>query len=138
MKLEVKGLTFQDWLRGFPPPIVAALTLPLFIALKLAHVTDWSWGWVLSPLWIPVLLVLVIVALGAAAFTLVRWFLMARAWVRFRQTMLPELALADPSILTRIEAERPANPTPENAAAAPGELGEPGNQLAPREGCPLG
>ena len=24
----------------------------VFIVLKLCHVIDWSWGWVLSPLWI--------------------------------------------------------------------------------------
>lgn len=30
----------------------------LFIALKLTHVIDWSWFWVLSPLVIPVVLVI--------------------------------------------------------------------------------
>jgi len=25
-----------------------------FIVLKLTHVIDWSWWWVLSPLWIPI------------------------------------------------------------------------------------
>lgn len=28
----------------------------LFIGLKLGNVIDWSWWWVLSPLWIPVAL----------------------------------------------------------------------------------
>lgn len=28
-----------------------ALTI-LFVGLKLGHVIDWSWWWVLSPLWI--------------------------------------------------------------------------------------
>ena len=32
----------------------------LFIALKLLKVIDWSWVWVLSPLWIPFLVWLVI------------------------------------------------------------------------------
>lgn len=44
-----------------------ALTL-LFIGLKLGHVIDWSWWWVLSPLWIGAAVVgviLVIVLLGA-------------------------------------------------------------------------
>lgn len=27
-----------------------------FIVLKLCHVIDWSWVWVLAPLWIPVVL----------------------------------------------------------------------------------
>ena len=28
----------------------------LFIALKLCHVIDWSWWWVLAPIWIPLVL----------------------------------------------------------------------------------
>ena len=31
-----------------------------FIALKLTGYIDWSWWWVLSPLWIPVVIVLAI------------------------------------------------------------------------------
>jgi hypothetical protein len=41
-----------------------ALTI-LFIGLKLTHFIDWSWLWVLSPLWIGVALVI-----GIAGFTL--------------------------------------------------------------------
>lgn len=37
---------------------VGLLTI-LFIALRLCHVIEWSWGWVLSPLWISALLVVV-------------------------------------------------------------------------------
>jgi len=50
-----------------------ALTI-LFVALKLTHVVDWSWPWVLSPLWlsallfIAVLLVIVVVAVIAHLF----------------------------------------------------------------------
>lgn len=33
----------------------------LFIGLKLTHVIDWSWWWVLSPIWISILLVIVVV-----------------------------------------------------------------------------
>ncbi len=40
---------------------VGLLTI-LFIGLKLTGIIKWSWGWVLSPLWISVLLVLVIAA----------------------------------------------------------------------------
>lgn len=36
-----------------------ALTL-IFITLKLTHVIDWSWAWVLAPMWIPLALVAVI------------------------------------------------------------------------------
>lgn len=32
---------------------LAELLTLLFIALKLTRVVDWSWWWVLSPLWIP-------------------------------------------------------------------------------------
>jgi len=38
---------------------VSGLTL-LFIALKLTGYITWSWWWVLSPLWLSVLLVLVV------------------------------------------------------------------------------
>jgi len=37
-----------------------ALTI-VFIALKLTGYIDWSWVWVLSPIWIPFSLVLVII-----------------------------------------------------------------------------
>ena len=32
----------------------------VFIVLKLTHVINWSWLWVLSPLWIGVILVILI------------------------------------------------------------------------------
>lgn len=38
---------------------VGALQI-LFIALKLLKVIDWSWLWVLSPIWISVLLTLIL------------------------------------------------------------------------------
>jgi hypothetical protein len=107
MKVQVERQTWRDQLRGFPPRIATTLALPLFIALKLAHVTDWSWWWVFSPVWIPALIVFIIVALVAAGFVLVKWYLMTRARARFRR--LPEFAFADPVILSRIEAEHPAN-----------------------------
>ena len=47
----------------------AGLLTILFIALKLTHVIDWSWWWVLSPLWIStaVAVFLIAVVLGVAA-----------------------------------------------------------------------
>lgn len=39
----------------------SALAL-LFIGLKLGNVIDWSWWWVLSPFWIPIAIVLIVVA----------------------------------------------------------------------------
>jgi len=32
----------------------------VFIVLKLTHVIDWSWWWVLSPVWISALVALVV------------------------------------------------------------------------------
>ena len=55
-----------------------ALTI-LFIGLKLGNVIDWSWIWVLSPLWIPfalviafLLLILVIAGIVALVKIIVR------------------------------------------------------------------
>ena len=41
----------------------------VFIALKLTHYIDWSWWWVLAPLWagIPFTIVVIIVAVVIAA-----------------------------------------------------------------------
>ena len=41
-----------------------------FIILKLTHVIDWSWWWVLSPLWLP-LAVIIGIALIVGAISLV-------------------------------------------------------------------
>jgi len=38
------------------------LTL-LFIGLKLGGIIDWSWWWVLSPLWISFLIALILIAI---------------------------------------------------------------------------
>ena len=43
---------------GFTTLLVIA-----FIVLKLCKVIDWSWWWVLSPIWVPIALVLVVYAL---------------------------------------------------------------------------
>ena len=41
-------------------PGVLSILLVAFIVLKLCGVITWSWLWVLSPLWVPIALVLVI------------------------------------------------------------------------------
>lgn len=46
------------------------LTL-LFVGLKLTGVIDWSWWWVLSPVWISLIIAFVLLA-GAALFALRR------------------------------------------------------------------
>jgi hypothetical protein len=42
----------------------AGLLGVLFIGLKLGHVIDWPWLWVLSPFWIPMALVLAILLIA--------------------------------------------------------------------------
>lgn len=44
-------------------PFFAALLAILFIALKLTGIIAWSWLWVLSPLWIGVVIVIALAAL---------------------------------------------------------------------------
>lgn len=41
---------------------VLTLLLILFVGLKLTDVIDWSWWWVVSPVWIPIALGLLIAA----------------------------------------------------------------------------
>jgi hypothetical protein len=107
--------------------MAAILVLPVFIALKLTGTVDWSWWWVMAPWWILALLAIAIATCLAVAFTLIKWALLARAWMRLRH--LPEFTLANPMVMSRIEAQRPARPavpaqrTPANPAegsASPG------------------
>ena len=44
----------------------------VFIILKLTHVIDWSWWWVLSPVWIPIVVVLGIIAIVAIVMLIVK------------------------------------------------------------------
>ena len=37
----------------------------LFVGLKLTNVITWSWWWVLSPLWIPLLLLIIILIIAS-------------------------------------------------------------------------
>jgi hypothetical protein len=37
---------------------IESLLLIIFITLKLTHVINWNWIWVLSPIWIPALIIL--------------------------------------------------------------------------------
>ena len=50
-----------------------ALTI-LFIGLKLAHVINWPWIWVLSPLWISFLIGITVIVIA-----LVIWFLIEKS-----------------------------------------------------------
>ena len=40
-----------------------SILLIAFVILKLCHVIDWSWWWILSPLWIPFILLIIIIIL---------------------------------------------------------------------------
>lgn len=45
--------------------ITLSLLLVAFVVLKLCGVIDWSWWWVLSPLWIPLsILILILLVVG--------------------------------------------------------------------------
>ena len=47
---------------------LGSLLAVLFIGLKLGKVIDWSWVWVLSPLWIPLgITVVCLIIIGLAA-----------------------------------------------------------------------
>jgi hypothetical protein len=54
-----KTVTVQ---RRVGPGFLGLLTL-LFVGLKLTGNIDWSWWWVLSPLWLPTAIMLAFVAL---------------------------------------------------------------------------
>lgn len=40
-----------------------SILLIAFVILKLCHVIDWSWWWILSPIWIPFILLIIIIIL---------------------------------------------------------------------------
>ena len=50
----------------------AGLLTIAFIVLKLTGYITWSWWWVLSPIWIPILIVLAIFLIGVIAAMIIR------------------------------------------------------------------
>lgn len=48
--------------------------LLIFIILKLVGVIDWSWWWVLSPIWIPIVLLLAVSILLFVVYKIVKYF----------------------------------------------------------------
>jgi hypothetical protein len=46
----------------------------IFLVLKLTDNIDWSWWWVTSPLWIPVVFVIVFSAVVIVGETIRSWF----------------------------------------------------------------
>jgi hypothetical protein len=53
---------------------LTGVLLIVFIVLKLTNNIDWSWWWVLSPLWIPILLVISIMLIGAILVGIIELF----------------------------------------------------------------
>lgn len=47
--------------------------LIIFIVLKIVGVINWSWWWVLCPLWIPIVLVVGVVLVGLVGVAIVNW-----------------------------------------------------------------
>lgn len=43
--------------------IIIAMTI-IFIALRLTHMINWSWIWVFSPIWLPVILAILAVLIN--------------------------------------------------------------------------
>ena len=44
---------------------IPTILLVVFVVLKLTGNIDWSWWWVMAPLWIPILLLAVLVTIAA-------------------------------------------------------------------------
>lgn len=40
----------------------------VFIVLKLCNIIDWSWWWVLSPIWLPFIILIIILFIGFCLF----------------------------------------------------------------------
>lgn len=55
---------------------VGLLTI-LFIGLKLTNVIDWSWWWVLSPIWISAALVISIILVSLMGYGI---YLLVKRW----------------------------------------------------------
>lgn len=53
---------------------VAGLLGVLFVGLKLGHVIDWPWLWVLAPFWIPVAFVLALLLVAGVVIGLAKAF----------------------------------------------------------------
>jgi hypothetical protein len=73
----------------------AGLLTIVFIVLKLLHKIDWSWWWVLSPMWISFALTIGILLLIAAIWLIVQLVGIRKSKKRARQVK-ERLAARDP------------------------------------------
>jgi hypothetical protein len=103
----------------------------LFVALRLAGVTDWLWWWVLAPVWMPAVLGLVAVIAMVAMVAVVR--LQAGrathgALVEFASSEFPGsvVRVMRRRDVRRLLASGASGPSPAGAAGIPGspDLGE--------------
>jgi len=60
----------------------SSLLLLAFIILKLTHVIDWSWWWVLAPLWIPIGIYLILLVVLGIVKIIVKRKRSKRTWMR--------------------------------------------------------
>ena len=58
----------------YVPVVLSPLStlLLIFVVLKLTGVIDWSWWWVVAPLWLPMTVAMVICAICFVVFYLVQ------------------------------------------------------------------
>lgn len=50
--------------------LLTTLLTILFVGLKLTNHIDWSWWWVLSPMWIPIVLIILLIILIGVVYCL--------------------------------------------------------------------
>ena len=50
---------------------ILTILTAVFVTLKVTHQVDWSWWWVLSPVWIPIAFTLAVLAIGAIMWAIV-------------------------------------------------------------------
>jgi hypothetical protein len=82
------------------PNLLLYLTL-ILVALKVAEVIDWSWGWVLAPLWLPVAIV--------AGIAVVGFFFAATLLARLKKSFgLPTTPEREEVVVT--DDDKPVNP----------------------------
>ena len=64
------------------------ILLLIFLILKLTNNINWSWWWVLSPIWIPIALIIIVIILSALVHSTKSYRGQAIRWVkksRFQQ-----------------------------------------------------
>lgn len=59
---------------GYPGIGFPGLLALIFITLKLTHVIDWSWWWVLAPLWISLSLFFTILLVWGGVYIAIKFF----------------------------------------------------------------